>query len=191
MLESRSCHHGPGKSGEAPSAATCWLELRRARPRCAFTPPSQLPLQTRTHCTTLTYQVYMFPSRSLVGRLQLQKLRSRGILSSTSRTQLGTSRALSISSVSRTRTTVLLSSKSTSAYTDISTRHQRPRPFSTSSSSMSAPGLSVELTAPNGRKYTQPQGLFINNEFVPAKSGEKIVSINPTYVRCFCFRRCY
>lgn len=52
---------------------------------------------------------------------------------------------------------------------------------------MSALGLFVELTAPNGRKYTQPQGLFINNEFVPAKSGEKIVSINPTYVHCVYF----
>ncbi|KAK2795835.1 mitochondrial aldehyde dehydrogenase [Onygenales sp. PD_12] len=41
-------------------------------------------------------------------------------------------------------------------------------------------GLSVELTAPNGRKYTQPTGLFINNEFVASKSGEKISSINPT-----------
>ena len=40
--------------------------------------------------------------------------------------------------------------------------------------------LSVELTAPNGRKYTQPIGLFINNEFVKSKSGEKITTINPT-----------
>ncbi|KAI4175974.1 MAG: hypothetical protein LQ343_001256 [Gyalolechia ehrenbergii] len=40
--------------------------------------------------------------------------------------------------------------------------------------------LSIELTAPNGRKYTQPTGLFINNEFVKSKSGEKITSINPT-----------
>ncbi|KAL8954778.1 MAG: hypothetical protein Q9193_007088, partial [Seirophora villosa] len=40
--------------------------------------------------------------------------------------------------------------------------------------------LSVELTAPNGRKYTQPTGLFINNEFVKSSSGEKITSINPT-----------
>ncbi|KAF2436943.1 aldehyde dehydrogenase-like protein [Tothia fuscella] len=40
--------------------------------------------------------------------------------------------------------------------------------------------LSVELTAPNGRKYTQPTGLFINNEWVKATSGEKITSINPT-----------
>lgn len=42
--------------------------------------------------------------------------------------------------------------------------------------------LSVELTAPNGRKYTQPTGIFINNEFVKSKSGEKITSINPTFV---------
>lgn len=40
--------------------------------------------------------------------------------------------------------------------------------------------LSVELTAPNGVKYTQPTGLFIGNEWVAAKSGEKITSINPT-----------
>jgi aldehyde dehydrogenase (NAD(P)+) len=38
----------------------------------------------------------------------------------------------------------------------------------------------VELTAPNGRRYTQPLGLFINGEWVAAKSGEKITSINPT-----------
>ncbi|KAK5009141.1 mitochondrial aldehyde dehydrogenase [Cryomyces antarcticus] len=40
--------------------------------------------------------------------------------------------------------------------------------------------LSIELTAPNGHKYTQPTGLFINNEWVKSKSGEKITSINPT-----------
>jgi aldehyde dehydrogenase (NAD(P)+) len=42
--------------------------------------------------------------------------------------------------------------------------------------------LSVQLTAPNGRSYAQPIGLFINNEFVPSKSGEKITTINPSYV---------
>lgn len=42
--------------------------------------------------------------------------------------------------------------------------------------------LSVDLTAPNGRKITLPTGLFINNEFVKSKSGDKITSINPTYV---------
>ncbi|KAH9221003.1 putative aldehyde dehydrogenase [Leptodontidium sp. 2 PMI_412] len=40
--------------------------------------------------------------------------------------------------------------------------------------------LSIELTAPNGRKYTQPTGLFINNEWVKSSDGKKIVSINPT-----------
>jgi aldehyde dehydrogenase (NAD(P)+) len=40
--------------------------------------------------------------------------------------------------------------------------------------------LSVQLTAPNGRKYTQPTGLFINNEWVPSSDGKKITSINPT-----------
>lgn len=40
--------------------------------------------------------------------------------------------------------------------------------------------LSISLKAPNGLKYTQPTGLFINNAFVPAKSGKKITTINPT-----------
>lgn len=40
--------------------------------------------------------------------------------------------------------------------------------------------LTVDLTAPNGRKYTQPTGLFINNEWVVSSNGEKITSINPT-----------
>lgn len=40
--------------------------------------------------------------------------------------------------------------------------------------------LTVELTAPNGTKYTQPIGLFINNEWVPGSKGDKITSINPT-----------
>ena len=38
----------------------------------------------------------------------------------------------------------------------------------------------LQLTAPNGRKYSQPIGLFINNEFVPSKSGEKLATINPS-----------
>ncbi|KAG9879472.1 retinal dehydrogenase 2, partial [Aureobasidium melanogenum] len=41
-------------------------------------------------------------------------------------------------------------------------------------------GLSVELTAPNGVKYTQPTGLFINNEWVKSSKGNKISSINPS-----------
>ncbi|KAI9746563.1 MAG: hypothetical protein M1818_000276 [Claussenomyces sp. TS43310] len=40
--------------------------------------------------------------------------------------------------------------------------------------------LEVELTAPNGRKYTQPIGLFINNEWVKSSNGQKLTSINPS-----------
>ncbi|KAJ5931048.1 aldehyde dehydrogenase domain-containing protein [Penicillium verhagenii] len=39
--------------------------------------------------------------------------------------------------------------------------------------------LSVNLTTPNGHNYTQPTGLFINNEFVKAKSGLTITSLDP------------
>ncbi|OAL31611.1 hypothetical protein AYO20_08154 [Fonsecaea nubica] len=46
--------------------------------------------------------------------------------------------------------------------------------------------LKVELTAPNGRKITLPTGLFINNEFVKASSGEKITSINPSDEKEIC-----
>jgi hypothetical protein len=44
--------------------------------------------------------------------------------------------------------------------------------------------LTAELTAPNGVKYTQPLGLFINNEWVKSSDGGKITTINPTYVVC-------
>ncbi|KAI5456466.1 aldehyde dehydrogenase domain-containing protein [Mariannaea sp. PMI_226] len=37
----------------------------------------------------------------------------------------------------------------------------------------------VELTIPNGLKYTQPTGLFINNEFVESSSGQTITSVDP------------
>ncbi len=39
--------------------------------------------------------------------------------------------------------------------------------------------LSVDLVAPNGVKWTQPTGLFINNEFVKAVKGNTITSIDP------------
>ncbi|KAJ5570434.1 uncharacterized protein N7459_009864 [Penicillium hispanicum] len=39
--------------------------------------------------------------------------------------------------------------------------------------------LSVQLTAPNGRTWTQPTGLFINNQWVKSSDGDKIASINP------------
>lgn len=40
----------------------------------------------------------------------------------------------------------------------------------------------MEIVTPNGHKYTQPTGLFINNEFVPASSGQTITSLDPAYV---------
>ncbi|QDS68867.1 hypothetical protein FKW77_007474 [Venturia effusa] len=40
--------------------------------------------------------------------------------------------------------------------------------------------LSVELTAPNGRSFVQPTGLFIGNEWVEGSEGEMIASVNPT-----------
>ncbi|WYZ35395.1 hypothetical protein EsH8_X_000042 [Colletotrichum jinshuiense] len=39
--------------------------------------------------------------------------------------------------------------------------------------------LFVDLRAPNGVKYTQPTGLFINNEFVESSSEQTIVSLDP------------
>lgn len=42
--------------------------------------------------------------------------------------------------------------------------------------------LFTSLTAPNGRKYEQPIGLYINGEFVKSSNGQKLESINPTYV---------
>ena len=41
--------------------------------------------------------------------------------------------------------------------------------------------LSVKLTAPNGRTWTQPIGLFINNEWVKSSNGHMITTINPAY----------
>ncbi|KAH8894854.1 aldehyde dehydrogenase [Thozetella sp. PMI_491] len=40
--------------------------------------------------------------------------------------------------------------------------------------------MEVELTAPNGKKWQQPLGLFINNEFVKSSNEQKIETINPT-----------
>ncbi|KAJ5113500.1 hypothetical protein N7456_002034 [Penicillium angulare] len=39
--------------------------------------------------------------------------------------------------------------------------------------------LNVQCVAPNGRKWTQPTGLFINNQWVKSSDGAKIASINP------------
>ena len=62
--------------------------------------------------------------------------------------------------------------------TTISNRLLLRRSFRTS---VKMSDLSIELTAPNGTKYTQPTGLFINNEWVKSSSGQKLTSINPTY----------
>lgn len=43
---------------------------------------------------------------------------------------------------------------------------------------MSAP-LEYQVTLPDGKKFTQPAGLFINNEFVKSKSGKTFESVNP------------
>ncbi|KAI0021022.1 aldehyde dehydrogenase [Xylariomycetidae sp. FL0641] len=40
--------------------------------------------------------------------------------------------------------------------------------------------LKVDLSAPNGKKFTLPTGLFINNKFVKSAAGGKVTSINPT-----------
>lgn len=44
---------------------------------------------------------------------------------------------------------------------------------------MSDLDLFVDITAPNGRQYKQPTGLFIDNEFVKSTSGQTIASIDP------------
>lgn len=44
---------------------------------------------------------------------------------------------------------------------------------------MSLP-LEYNVTLPDGNKFVQPSGLFINNEFVKSRSGKTIDSINPS-----------
>jgi aldehyde dehydrogenase (NAD+) len=46
--------------------------------------------------------------------------------------------------------------------------------------------MSIDLTAPNGKKFTLPTGLFINNEFVQSSSGQRITSINPSDEKEIC-----
>lgn len=43
--------------------------------------------------------------------------------------------------------------------------------------------MEVELSAPNGKKWSQPLGLFINNEFVQSSNGQKLATINAAYGR--------
>jgi NAD-dependent aldehyde dehydrogenases len=46
--------------------------------------------------------------------------------------------------------------------------------------------MEIELTAPNGRRWMQPLGLFINNEFVASSNGQTITSVNPTTEEDIC-----
>ncbi|TLS30563.1 hypothetical protein PpBr36_03388 [Pyricularia pennisetigena] len=39
--------------------------------------------------------------------------------------------------------------------------------------------MDIQLSAPNGKKWTQPLGLFINNEFVQSSNGQKLTTVNP------------
>lgn len=39
--------------------------------------------------------------------------------------------------------------------------------------------MEVQLSAPNGKKWAQPLGLFVNNEFVKSSNDQKLASINP------------
>lgn len=48
-----------------------------------------------------------------------------------------------------------------------------------STRSRSSADLEVELTAPNGQKWMQPLGLFVNNEFVKSRGGGRISTANP------------
>lgn len=50
---------------------------------------------------------------------------------------------------------------------------------------MSLP-LDIEITLPTGDKYTQPTGLFINNEFVKSIKGETIETVNPATGEVIC-----
>lgn len=54
------------------------------------------------------------------------------------------------------------------------------------SSTAKMAGLNIDLTAPNGKRFTLPTGLFINNEFVKSSSSEKITSINPANEEVIC-----
>lgn len=44
---------------------------------------------------------------------------------------------------------------------------------------LSSPHLETELSAPNGTRWTQPLGLFINNQFSESIRGDKIATTNP------------
>lgn len=45
---------------------------------------------------------------------------------------------------------------------------------------------SVKVKLPSGTEYVQPTGLFINNEFIKAKSGRQFEAINPATSKVIC-----
>jgi Aldehyde dehydrogenase family len=45
---------------------------------------------------------------------------------------------------------------------------------------------SVKIALPSGKEYVQPTGLFINNQFVKAKSGLSFDAINPATSKVIC-----
>jgi aldehyde dehydrogenase (NAD(P)+) len=47
---------------------------------------------------------------------------------------------------------------------------------------VASPRLEAELTAPNGTRWTQPLGLFIDNQFSASVSEDLITTVNPLYV---------
>jgi aldehyde dehydrogenase (NAD+) len=44
----------------------------------------------------------------------------------------------------------------------------------------------AKITLPSGKEHTQPTGLFIDNEFVKAKSGKTFDAINPATSKVIC-----
>lgn len=46
--------------------------------------------------------------------------------------------------------------------------------------------MEVELSAPNGKKWSQPLGLFINNEFVKSSNEQKLTTVNPATEEDIC-----
>ena len=45
---------------------------------------------------------------------------------------------------------------------------------------------STKITLPSGKEYVQPTGLFINNDFLKAKSGKTFEAINPATSKSIC-----
>lgn len=86
----------------------------------------------------------------------------------------------SVLSVPHSRRLLTSSSSLTRSVLTPRSRSFHPRLHRRFYSATMSSDLHLELTAPNGTKYTQPLGLFINNEWVPSSDGKKISSINPT-----------